>query len=200
MTQEQLFRVAFAVIFITVMSISGYYRRRARAAGETIARRQEGALALLLRLVFTLPLLLTIVLYLFRPDWLAWATFSLPHWARWAGVGLGLACIPLAHWVFTSIGSNISETVLTKKSHQLVTEGPYRWIRHPLYSTGLLLILSLGLIARNWFLLALWGVAFVVFRFVVIPVEERKLTEAFGDAYAQYRKHTGALVPRQGSR
>lgn len=200
MTQEQLFRVAFAVVFITVICISGYYRRRARASGEVIARRQEGALGLFLRLLLTLPLLITIVLYLFRPDWVGWATFSLPLWARWVGVGLGFACIPLAHWVLTSIGSNISETVLTKQTHQLVTEGPYRWIRHPLYSTGLLLILSLGLIARNWFLLVLCVAAFVAFRFFVIPIEERKLTEVFGEAYEQYRKRTGALVPRPGGR
>jgi protein-S-isoprenylcysteine O-methyltransferase Ste14 len=44
--------------------------------------------------------------------------------------------LPAALWVFSALGRNVSETVLTKGDHELVTAGPYRWIRHPLYTTG----------------------------------------------------------------
>lgn len=75
-------------------------------------------------------------------------------------------------WVFTSIGSNISETVLTKANHQLVMHGPYRWVRHPLYAVALLALLALGLMAANALLLLIWASGAAVFRGIVIPREE----------------------------
>jgi protein-S-isoprenylcysteine O-methyltransferase Ste14 len=51
--------------------------------------------------------------------------------------------------MFLSIGANISETILTKRTHQLVTHGPYRWIRHPLYAFSLLELFSLALLADS---------------------------------------------------
>jgi protein-S-isoprenylcysteine O-methyltransferase Ste14 len=151
---------------------------------------------LILRAVMTLPLLMAILLYAFIPEWMAWSTITLPVWVRWLGVGLGIACLPLIRWVFSSIGSNISETVLTKREHKLVTEGPYRWVRHPLYGVGLLEILALSLIAGNWFMALLWVIGVLVFRFIVIPIEEAKLIAAFDGEYERYRARTGALAPR----
>jgi protein-S-isoprenylcysteine O-methyltransferase Ste14 len=101
-------------------------------------------------------------------------------------------------WVFRSIGSNISETVLTKQDHKLVTEGPYRRVRHPLYGVALLEILALSLIAGNWFMALLWLVGVLVFRYVIIPIEEANLIVAFDGEYEQYRARTGALAPRFG--
>lgn len=98
--------------------------------------------------------------------------------------------------MFVSIGDNISETILTKSTHQLVTHGPYRWIRHPLYAFALLLLLPLGLLASNWFLLLFPCIRAVVFRWVVIPREEANLIKLFGKQYETYRERTGALLPR----
>ena len=85
-----------------------------------------------------------------------------------------------ARWVLRAIGANVSETILTKSSHQLITHGPYRWIRHPLYTTGVLLFTALGLIAANWFVLAFALIALLSIRFVVVPMEERELIGRFG--------------------
>jgi hypothetical protein len=63
-----------------------------------------------------------------------------------------------------NLGRNVSETVLTKESHELVTSGPYRWIRHPLYTTGIALFVALGLIAANWFILLCAAAALVGIR------------------------------------
>lgn len=196
MDTELLFRVLFALVFVALFFVSSYYRRRARIEGGTIARRAEGGLALFLRLCLALPLLLAILLYVFAPDWLAWAALSLPLWVRWVAALVALACIPLSVWVFRSIGKNISETVLTKKDHQLVTAGPYRYIRHPLYTFALLAFFALGVMASNWLLPVLALIGALVFRFVVIPKEEANLIEAFGPAYEAYRQTTGAMLPR----
>jgi len=196
MKEELIFRLIFIGVFALGFSISTYYRRSARKSGEVISRRREGAPALILRVAMTLPLLLAILLYAFLPGWMAWSTVSLPVWVRWLGVGLGVACLPLMWWVFISIGSNISETVLTKQEHNLVTKGPYRWVRHPLYGVGLLEILALSLMAGSWFMSLLWLIGVLMFRCVVIPIEEAKLIEAFDGEYERYRARTGALAPR----
>ena len=103
--------------------------------------------------------------------------------------------MPSVYWVLTTLGSNVSETVLTKERHELVTSGPYRWVRHPLYTTGIALFLGIGLMAANAFLL-LWSfVALAGVLLVVIPREETALVERFGEEYRSYRARTGALLP-----
>jgi protein-S-isoprenylcysteine O-methyltransferase Ste14 len=151
---------------------------------------------LFLRMSFALPLLLALLLYVFYPPWLDWSRVALPDWVRWIAVGVAVLCIPLAWWVFRSIGNNISETVLTKRTHQLVSIGPYRWIRHPLYALSMLLLLTLAVMASNWFLALYWLLTVLVFRLIVIPKEEGFLIKAFGDEYLNYRQGTGALLPR----
>jgi protein-S-isoprenylcysteine O-methyltransferase Ste14 len=86
--------------------------------------------------------------------------------------------------------------VLTKNDHELVQHGPYRWIRHPLYTLGSVLLLSLGLMLTSWVVLGFALVAFVTFRFVVVPIEERELVAKFGDAYRHYMRRTGAMTPK----
>ncbi|MDH3208679.1 MAG: isoprenylcysteine carboxylmethyltransferase family protein, partial [Gemmatimonadota bacterium] len=114
----------------------------------------------------------------------------------WVGVGLGILSVPAAYWVFSSIGQNVSETVLTKEHHELVTHGPYHWIRHPLYTMGLALLGGIGLMAANWFILLYCLVALIAVRMVVIPREESALIATFGDRYRDYMGRTGAMVPK----
>jgi protein-S-isoprenylcysteine O-methyltransferase Ste14 len=104
--------------------------------------------------------------------------------------------VPAAHWVFTSLGRNVSETVLTKSHHELVTSGPYRWIRHPLYTTGIALFLAIGLIAASWFILLFGLITVASIQIVVIPIEERELLTKFGQEYRHYMQRTGRLLPR----
>lgn len=193
---ETIFRLSFILIFLIAFGISGYFRRRARGETGTIPRGAEGPRAILGRLLITLPLAGSILLYAIRPEWMDWASFGVPASIRWLGVLIGALIIPFLVWVLQSIGSNISETVLIKEEHILVTHGPYRWIRHPLYTAGSMLIFSLGLIAGSWLMLLFWIVAVTVFRLVVIPAEEANLIAAFGDSYRDYRRSTGAMVPK----
>jgi protein-S-isoprenylcysteine O-methyltransferase Ste14 len=85
--------------------------------------------------------------------------------------------------------------VLTKPEQPLVTTGPYRWVRHPLYTVGLALFLSIGLMAANWLILLLTMVASIAIRLVVIPREEAQLIARFGDDYRHYRSGTGSMLP-----
>jgi len=191
-----MFRWFALAALVGCLSISAYYRRRARRQGETIPRRRETPLLQAGRALIALPLFLTILTYIVNPLWMAWAELPLPNWTRWTGVALGLLTVPLAYWVFTSLGRNVSETVLTKTQHELVTSGPYRWIRHPLYTTGIALVLAIGLMAASWLILLFGLITVAAIRLVVIPLEERELLTKFGHEYRDYMQRTGRLLPR----
>ena len=193
---EIIFRIIFFIVLVTVFAISGTFRRRARSTGDVIERKEEGAAVLALRMVLALPLLITLILYVVYPSALIWAQVDIPIWLRIGGAVIAVLCIPLIYWVFVHIGRNISETVLTKDDHDLITSGPYKWIRHPLYSFAILLLISLSLMAANLFLFLYSLLAFLVFRFFVIPEEEKRLIGAFGDQYRNYQLGTGAMVPK----
>ena len=196
MPTEVILRSVYLLILLATLAISGYYRRRARLATGTIPRRAEGGAALFLRTLGALVMAASFLAYAFVPDVLEFARIGLPEWARWLAVFLAIAGLFALRWVLRSIGSNISETVLTKQTHQLVTRGPYRWIRHPLYAFSLLQFALLALVADNWYLLLLPCLALVLIALVVIPREEANLITAFGDEYTDYRDRTGALFPR----
>jgi protein-S-isoprenylcysteine O-methyltransferase Ste14 len=196
MPSENLYRWVFVVLFVAILSISGYFRRKARQSGEAIPRAREGGLAILLRLLFAAPLYLSMLAYMLNPAWMAWSALPIPPWLRWLGGAVALAMVPVVYWVLTSLGRNISETYLTKGEHVLVSHGPYRWVRHPLYSAATLAFLGLGLLAANAVMLVMALVMIVAIALLVIPREEAELTGKFGPAYVEYMGRTGRLLPR----
>lgn len=183
-------------VLVSALLLSGYHRARARASGETVARRREGSAALALRAVMGLSLFGGVLLHALRPEWMTWASVGLSRPLRWAGLALAALALPAIHWVLGNLGRNVTETVLTKERHELVTSGPYRWIRHPLYTTGLVLLLGLGLAAGSWFVPAAAGLAAALIRWLVVPREEAALLAKFGDRYRSYMAETGRLLPR----
>ncbi len=131
-----MLRLWALVVLFGSLTISGYYRARARKLSGTIERRREGGLALAARAAGGLGAFGSILAHALVPGVMGWASFRAPDWVAWTGATVGLFVIPGTYWVFSSIGRNVSETVLTKTNHDLVQHGPYRWIRHPLYTVG----------------------------------------------------------------
>lgn len=190
-----MFRWVALAILLGTIAISAFHRRRARREGETRPRHREGGWLILGRVLAAGPLFGGVLLHVAVPSWMHWASLPLPEWVRWIGVGAGLLVMPAAHWVLHTLGRNVSETVLTKDEHELVTNGPYRWIRHPLYTTGIVLFSALGLVAASWFILGWTLVALAGVRGVVIPREEQELLVRFGGEYEEYIRRTGAMLP-----
>ena len=122
--------------------------------------------------------------------------YQLPHWLRWAGAALGLVVVPpLLFRTFRSLGRNLTDTVVTRREHTLVTDGPYRWVRHPFYGVVLLWGLSLSLMTANW-LIGVLGLAAIAMLVRRTRIEEDKLTERFGADYRSYAAKTGRFFPR----
>ncbi len=193
---ETTFRILAAFVLFTGAGISTYFRRKAdRESGEKLSRSADGMAMMLAIRIFGLALWLSPVVYLLNPQWMAWSKMGLPEAARWFGVALGLSNIGLIYWLFSSIQSGITPVSATRKNHQLVTHGIYRWVRHPLYTVGTLLYVSFALMADNWFIILLAALTFIVMA-IRTPKEEANLIEKFGDEYRDYMKRTGRFLPR----
>jgi len=192
---EDIFRILAGAILITGMGISVYYRRKAdKDSGEIIPRKADGSAMMTLIKVGGLILWLSPFVYL-----MAWSRIGLPGSVRWIGVALGILCVIGIYWLFSSIGSGITPTSATRERHVLVTSGPYRWVRHPLYTVGSSMFISFGMMADNWFIAGMGVLAFIGMA-IRTPKEEANLIEKFGDEYREYMKRTGRFLPKFGSR
>jgi protein-S-isoprenylcysteine O-methyltransferase Ste14 len=112
-----------------------------------------------------------------------------------AGIGLALfaAGLLFAIWARIHIGRNWGTPMTQKSDPELVTSGPYRLVRHPIYSG--ILVANVGTAAAlSWFWLAAFGLDAIYFIYSA-TVEEKFLTEQFPDAYPAYKRSTKMLVP-----
>jgi protein-S-isoprenylcysteine O-methyltransferase Ste14 len=139
------------------------------------------------------------IAWMIEPRWISWGSVSVPVWMRWIGVGLLAMGCALLLWTFRSLGTNLTDTVVTRRTHTLVLHGPYRWIRHPFYDSAALLMTAVSLMAANWFLLLTGATGFglLVLR---TRIEEDNLVARFGDSYRRYMTQTGRFFPRTGAK
>jgi protein-S-isoprenylcysteine O-methyltransferase Ste14 len=187
--------MALIVAVAVVMPIGLYHRIRSEATREPLDRRQEGLFILATLRPIGIAVMLAVILYMISPRAMAWSSIPLPLWMRWAGVVLAALGGVLVTWTFRSIGTNITDTVVTRKNHTLVTHGPYRWVRHPFYGSVAVFMLGIGLMTANWFILL--GEAVVLLLLVIRTArEEENLVARFGDEYRHYMRTTGRFLPR----
>lgn len=195
---ENPFRIALVVVVLLTMVVTVYYRLQAAKSGEKISHREEGYLfAITLRLA-GLVLWIGTFGYLISPAHFQWAAMPLPTPVRWIGVVTGCLCSLLMYWTLSSLGKNLTDTVVTRKAATLVTIGPYRWVRHPFYVTAALLMASVTLLTANWFI-GIGSVAVLALLAIRTPKEEQMLIERFGQPYRDYMATTGRFIPRIGA-
>jgi protein-S-isoprenylcysteine O-methyltransferase Ste14 len=162
------------------------------ARGTKANERSESARS---RASHVVPLMIAAVL-LAQPPIATLATRLLPWSQLVYGVGTAMVAIGLSFsvWARLHLGRNWSASVTVKQGHELVQSGPYRIVRHPIY-TGLLLALLGTAVARG----DVQGLAAVLIACVAIwrklRLEEQWMQETFGDVYARYRARVAALIP-----
>lgn len=196
MPNEKPFRIALVVVIVLTMAVTAYHRIQARS-GEKISHREEGyVFATVLRLAGLVLWISTFGCLIF-PAYVQWAAMPLPTWLRWIGVVTGALCSLLMYWTLSSLGKNLTDTVVTRAEAKLVTHGPYRWVRHPFYVTAALLMASITLLTANW-LIGVSSVVVLALLAIRTPKEERMLVERFGQKYLDYMASTGRFIPRIG--
>lgn len=150
------------------------------------------------RFGYMLPLALGVYLLSRREahyGWLGQRFVGIGPAGDWLGVLLTAVGIGIALWARWHLGANWSGAVTLKEGHQLIRTGPYRAIRHPIY-TGILLAIF-GTAVTIGEVRALLAVAIVWLSFYVkARREESFLTKEFGSGFVEHKRQTGMFLPR----
>jgi len=185
-----LYRLLVPVLWLAWLV---YWRISAADVKPTERRESPGS-----RAIHVVPLLLAGVLLGVPPlpngGWLFERFIPRSAVGFWIGVLLTAAGLGFSSWARTHLGRNWSGTVTVKHDHELIQSGPYRLVRHPIYSGILLAIIGTALVRGQWRgLVALAIVMAALWR--KLRLEERWMSERFGEQYLRYRARTAAVIP-----
>jgi len=180
--------LAASVVMIVIQAPHG---RRSR--GVKVARNCKGprevALLTLAWMGFLVPLI-----------WVVSPVFSFAEYSRgpWS-FGAGVVCLVVGLWWFhrshSDLGTYWSVTLELRENHRLITQGVYRYVRHPMYAALFLYSIGQALVLPNWVVGPSNLVAFGILFALRIGAEERMMLETFGEEYAAYMARTKLLVP-----
>ena len=195
MTPEIVFRILMFVSFIAMFAIRIYFQSKVLHERREI-EVQENKLSLVAGSIAALSTLVFGAEYIFFQGAFEFTyLLEYPDWLRWLGViilAVGITLLGLAHYY---LGKSFNSLVVSKEDHQLVTSGPYRWVRHPIYTAYIMNYVAGGLLASN---LVLTFVPVIFFGLMIInriPREEAVMRKEFGQDYINFENSTGRLLP-----
>lgn len=195
MNNETIFRIIFTLSFLAFAFVRIYYRVTTAKTSSKKDKARESRLQLGLQLITGLIGMGLVLIYIFAPQLLAWAQLPLPDSLRWVGAVLGVSSVPLLLWIHRTLGKQFSSTLQLETDHVLVTNGPYRWMRHPMYTALYMQLSGWLLLSANWLLGLYWLGIFTLIVATRVHDEETMLLKAFGDEYRVYMKKTGRFLP-----
>jgi protein-S-isoprenylcysteine O-methyltransferase Ste14 len=195
MNEEMVFRIVFWTFLLLVILFNRIIPAfRAKKSGGNIlpdekAIKKEGKTTFILRVILFVLFLAFLVLYSIYPPFMDRLHLDFPVWLRWAGTLL--AFVGVAFWIFSQnvLNKYWSPQLQIQKEHKIVTNGPYKVIRHPIYTAMFFWVIGLALFTANmiFVLLALLTIVGLVLR---VPKEEKMMTDQFGEEYKKYMQST----------
>jgi protein-S-isoprenylcysteine O-methyltransferase Ste14 len=189
---EIAYKIAVGVVGAVSFGLRLYYQRRLRGVRRVSARHLSRDqvyywivfAAFLLAFVYALSPLLD------------FAHVAIPPSLRWLGLPLGFGAAALLASTHRALGRNWSGCLEISESHTLVVAGPYRRIRHPMYSAFFLMAFAFSLLSANW-IVALANIAAVTLMYLArVADEEQMMVDQFGEEYRAYMRSTGRLLPK----
>lgn len=123
------------------------------------------------------------------------ANYSFQPILAWLGLLVFACSLWLFYRVHQELGRNWSDSLEVRQSHTLVTDGLYRYVRHPMYSAFFLWALAQALLLPNWFAGLAGFVGFGTLFFFRVGQEERLMLETFGEQYRDYMRRTARIIP-----
>jgi protein-S-isoprenylcysteine O-methyltransferase Ste14 len=189
---NSIFKIIYFILFLVATIIRKIFTAKNRKMDFVVNKKTTGDIILLFfdGIGMILPLV-----YVFS-SWLDFADYNAPDWIGWMGAGLFAFAIWVLYKSHADLGKNWTPVLAIQKEHSLITNGIYKYIRHPMYASHLLWALAQILILHN--LIA--GFSFIV---VMVPhylfrvgAEEKMMIDQFGSAYEDYMKKTGRVLPK----
>lgn len=188
LTSKIIFTTGIALWLIIRIPYQGKQKENTIVDDRKTVQEKVARLLLLIGVLF-LPLIYVL------SSWLNFADYHLPIWVS----GLGITVLALALWLFwhshRDLGKNWSSTLQIREGHTLITDGVYRNIRHPMYTSVLLLCIAQALLLQNWVAGLSGFIGFSIACVARINREEQMLLNSFGNEYEVYRQRTKRLVP-----
>lgn len=189
---EISFKIAFVFLWIIYILVRAPYENRYKR--EKKIKSFYLAKEKFLLFLLSSGLLLIPMVWLFTP-FLEKFDIELPVWSRIFGIGLAILSLIYFKWIHKTLGANWSPTLEIRKGHQLITSGPYKKIRHPMYAQIWIWTIAQFLIISNIFSGLSGILAWSILYFIRVPKEEEMMVGSFGDEYIQYMKQTGRVFP-----
>ena len=120
---------------------------------------------------------------------------ELPEYTYQISTALMIISVLLLLRTFKDLGKQYSPTLLIFEYHGLITSGIYKYVRHPMYLTALLLLIAQSLALPNRIGIGSNGIAFGILLFLRIPAEEKLLIQEFDMEYKKYMERTAKIIP-----
>jgi protein-S-isoprenylcysteine O-methyltransferase Ste14 len=189
---ELPYRIAVGGTWIIGYAIRLYYERQARGVQRVSARHltRDRIFYWMVFAAFVLALLYAFFAFLDVGH------VPLPSSVRWLGLAFAIAGIALLRATHHALGRNWSGKLEIADGHQLIVVGPYRLVRHPMYSALFCMAFAFSLLSANWIVAGANIVAVTSMYLARVRDEEQMLIDQFGDEYRAYMRRTGRLVPR----
>lgn len=194
MPNEIPFRIALLIVMLSFSAIVVTFRRRSATRDQKMSRDEEGWIFRFLLLGSAILLWISTFAFLLMPHVIAWASIPILPVIRWTAFCFAiLSTLPMI-WTLRSLGKNFTGSETTKSDGYLVTSGPYRYVRHPYYTTTAITMASVTILTANW-LIGLSCIGVLALIALRTSKEEENLVEKFGDEYLRYRNKTGKFLP-----
>ncbi|MFW9814056.1 MAG: isoprenylcysteine carboxylmethyltransferase family protein [Candidatus Thorarchaeota archaeon] len=203
MSMSLFFRISFLLLWAIFGLVRGYYGRKTKThdslAGITeklkTAEKEMGTGLKVITAIITIVGAIGIILYLISPPWWTWTRFPFEEVFQWTGVFIAIPPIFFLVWVHRHLDTQWSIALELQEDHKLITSGPYKSVRHPMYLGIFIYTLGLALVASDilvfiFFIFSIWV------NYERIPDEEQMMIDEFGEEYLEYMKQTGKLLPR----
>ena len=123
------------------------------------------------------------------------AEYPTRYWVVLLGGLVFAAGLAVFRWSHKALGRNWSITLEIREKHRIVSSGPYKFVRHPMYLSFLLMGLGQALLLPNWISGMAGIVGFAVLFFLRVDKEERMMQDGFGPEYEQYMRRTKKIIP-----
>ena len=189
---NSLFKIIYFIqmVVITAVRSAGTTKFRRETTKEDRSSSLDNILLGLNGVGMIIPLF-----YVFS-TWLDFADYSLPAWLSWIGVVILAAAAGVWWLTHQARGRNWTPTLGLRENHILVTDGIFKYIRHPMYAAHLLWAIAQPLILTNWIAGFCFLIPQIAQYWLRIGSEEEMMLEHFGIEYRDYMKNTGRFFPK----